>query len=149
LDFHPSWKFLGAFKSPKDFGCMNCRYLTWQVGIGISEEVISADHITYQFLTMHNEFDPDLPRGWRFLPGLETGWLSTVQDSWKIGIQASYCKDVGSTRLTDEYTKLGFQQSYAWKKNLELRQKFEWIFPNVQEKPRYAELRLDLSYHFR
>ncbi len=149
LDFHPSWKFLGAFKSPKDFGCLNCRYLTWEVGIGLSEEVVSADHIVYQFLTLHNEFDPDLPKGWRFLPSFEAGWISTVADSWKIGMQASYFKDVGSVRLTDEFTKVGLQQSYSWSKNLELRQKFEWIYPSFQERPRYAELRLDLSYHFR
>jgi hypothetical protein len=149
IDFHPSWKFLGTFKSPKDFGCLTCRALTWQVGLGLSEEILSPEHILYQFLTLHNEFDPNLPRGWRFLPSFEAGGLSTVFDNWKLGLQASYYKDVGSTRLTEEFTKVGFQQSYAWKRNLELRQKLEWIFPTLQERPLYAEVRLDLSYHFR
>ncbi len=149
LDFHPSWKFLGAFKSPKDFGCLNCRALTWEVGIGLSEEILGPDHILYQFLTLHNEFDPNLPRGWRFLPSFEAGGLSTVHDNWKLGLQASYYKDVGSTRLNDQFTKVGFQQSYSWERNLELRQKLEWIFPTLQERPTYAEVRLDLSYHFR
>ncbi|MGZ5278356.1 MAG: Lnb N-terminal periplasmic domain-containing protein, partial [Pseudobdellovibrionaceae bacterium] len=149
LDFHPSWKFLGAFKSPKDFGCLTCRHLIWEVGIGLTEELGSPDHVLYQFLTLHNEFDSDLPQGWRFLPALEAGWLSTIHDSWKIGMQASYFKDVGSTRLTDEFTKIALQQSYTWAHNWEIRQKVDWIFSGLQEKPRYAEVRLDLSYHFR
>lgn len=149
LDFHPSWKFLGAFMSPKDFGCRTCRYLTWEVGLGLTEELGSPDHILYQFLTLHNEFDSDLPRGWRLLPALEGGWISTIHDQWKIGMQASYFKDVGSTRLNDEFTKIGLQQSYSWAHNWEIRQKLNWIYPEIHSRPIYAELRLDLSYHFR
>jgi hypothetical protein len=149
LDFHPSWKFLGAFMSPKDFGCLTCRYLTWEGGIGLSEELGSPDHIFYQFLTLHNEFDANLPRGWRLLPALEAGWISTFHDQWKLGLQASYYKDVGSTRLNNEFTKIGLQQSYTWAHNWEVRQKLNWIYPEIHSRPSYAELRLDLSYHFR
>lgn len=149
IDFHPSWKLSTAFLSPKDFGCLNCRHFIWEGGIGLSEEILSEDHIVYQFLTMKAEADEKLPQGHRLLPTLEAGWISSYADLWKIGLQSSYSKDIGATRIHNEIFRLALSQSYFPSRNIDIRQKLEWIYPSLGERPAYAEIRLDLSFYFR
>lgn len=149
LDFHPSWKTTLAFQSVKDFGCLNCRHFVWEAGIGLSEEVFSEEHLFYQFVTMRSEFDEKLSRGYRLLPTIEAGWLSTFVEDWKFGLQGSYSRDISSSPLNNEFFRVGLSQSYSLQRNLDLRQKFELIYPNIQQRPAYSEIRLDLSFYFR
>lgn len=149
VDFHASWKTTLGFFSPKDTGCLSCRHFVWEAGGGLAQDFSSEKHILYQFLTMRAEVEENIPQGHRILPTFEAGWISTMNDWWKIGAQASYSKDIGKTRLTDEYFRFQVSQSYFSSRNLDFRQKIEWVSPKLSEHPAYTELRLDLSYYFR
>lgn len=149
LDFSPSWKIKTTVESPKDFSCLNCRYFTWSGGVGLSEEVISSDHILYQFLTLRTNVDSQLARGYRLLSGADVGWISSIAEKWKTGVQASYYQDVGSERLVDRFYEVQIKQSISLQKNWEIRQQFQFIYPDLSARPNYAEARLDLAYYFR
>ncbi len=84
LDQNFSWKMGIAYTSAKDFGCLECRYLTWDAGIGFSYLGWSEDLIFYNLFSLRMEAGENFLRGYRALPHIETGFIQILSDKFKI-----------------------------------------------------------------
>jgi hypothetical protein len=149
LDWALSWKTLIAIESVKDFGCLNCRHLVIEPGLGQGWDFLNEMGLFYSFLGLRIEASEDLVNKHRLLPYAEAGMLAQISDNHKLLLQADYFKDVGSNRIQDEFYRLQIQHSFASQRNWDLRSGGRVFYHGLASQSVYAEARLDFSYYFR
>lgn len=143
-----SWKFESKVAPAKDYGCLDCRHISADGGIGGSLNLMSRRHIAYLLGTITTELYDGLPLGYRLGPGVETGVLvNPFNLKLQVGFKRVWYLDPKSqpNHFVDSV-----KTAVAWhvKRNWELRQTGLWVLPSSDAYPQQFETFLSVYYFF-
>lgn len=149
LDFKPSWKAGVAIETPKELGCVSCRALTGEAGLGLSWASENETNLVYQFVTMRTATDPEQRGVMRITPVFEVGWIGTTGDWLKTQASAAQGHELTGSSRGLRFYDFTLQQAYFVQRNFDIRPRFRWIFEQLDARPIYNEGRIDFAYYFR
>lgn len=131
LSWAPAWKVDFGLNTVRDYGCLTCRHLYADLGIGGAiEPQFEGSLMLYGLLTFKNEFYRQLDQGHRYGPGFETGLFFNYHDKmkWRLSYSQYYLMSEINTPSTMIQT--GWMQwSYYFRRNSELRLTSKVILP--------------------
>lgn len=145
LSYAPSWKVDLGLYTAKDFGCLSCRPVYLEAGVGFSSE-IWAQTLAYFLITAKSELYHQFDQGYRYGPGFEVGFLLNPHDLFKI--HALYKEFIPLNRRL-EGQRIQWPQleiSYFWSRNVELRGTSSLVAPQNRDDWRVYENTLGLIY---
>ncbi len=151
LSWAPAWKVDFGLNTARDYGCLTCRHLFADLGIGGAvEPQFEGPLMLYGLLTFKNEFYRQLDQGHRFGPGFETGLFLNLYDKmkWRLSYSQYYLISEISTPST--MIQAGWMQwSYYLGRNSELRFTSKVILPRHWSQMNEWSNDLALIYFFK
>jgi hypothetical protein len=144
----PAWKLESGLYTARDYGCLNCRHVFTEVGLGAATNFISGKNLIYGLATARGELYNELSRGYRYGPGLEVGTLFNPQEKLKFRLAFKQFWDVGQddrSRILQNYLA---QFSYSLARNYELRNSFNFIYPLDHPELRNTNISVEFIYFF-
>lgn len=144
----PAWQVDSGLTTARDYGCLNCRHLFLELGLGAAFNFISTKNIFYAMANARSELYNKLDRGYRYGPGFETGALFNPFEKVKFRLTFKQFWDVDQderSRILQNY--LG-QMSYSLARNYEIRTTINFIYPLDHPELRNTNATLDFIYFF-
>ena len=143
-----SWKIDTRIAPAKDYGCLNCRHIMADGGLGGSLNLFNRRHIAYLLGTFSTELYNGLPLGYRLGPGVETGFLVNPSNvKLQVGLKRTWYLDP-KTQPNDYVDSVKTGIAWHLERNWELRQTGLWVIPSSETYPQQFETFLSLYYFF-
>lgn len=131
LSWAPAWKVDFGLNTARDYGCLTCRHLYADLGIGGAiEPQFDGPVLLYGLLTLKSEFYRQLDNGYRLGPGFETGLFVTFRETIKWRLSYSQYFILSDIQTPSSMIQKGLMQwSYYVHRNAELRWTSQVILP--------------------
>jgi hypothetical protein len=131
LSRSPAWKLNLGLNTVRDYGCLTCRHLFADLGVGAAMEAsFGSSALFYGLATFKNEFYRQLDRGHHYGPGINVGALVGAYDTFKFHLSFDQYFLISETQnRADSIQTYLFQTSYFFDRNLEFRWTSQWIRP--------------------
>lgn len=148
LDLRPSWKVESGFYTARDYGCQDCGHWFTELGGGTSMALGHPRNRWYAMGLIRPEFSPDLNKGYRFLPGIESGLLLNPAAFYKTRLNVTQYWNLGPKQDNSQLLNLRWEHAFYPARNWEIRQSNILGFADAHPRP-HAEHRLESVFFFK
>lgn len=139
-----SWRFDSGLETARDYGCLSCRHLFIEGGLGLSLNLWSRKNIFYLMGLARPEAYRGLDQGHRLLTGFEAGLLLNPTEVIKSQFGLREMIDLSRPQRSSKQLRYWFlQASYSINRQLELRAEIDFLQP--AENPQFQQRQYTLS----
>jgi hypothetical protein len=148
LGHAPAWKIETGLYTARDYGCLNCRHVFTEVGLGAAANFLSHQNLVYALGTARGETYHNLSRGYRYGPGIEVGSLFNPVEKLKFRLAFKQFWDVDQDERSRVLQNYLAQMSYSLARNYELRNSFNFLYPVDHPELRNMNISVEFIYFF-
>lgn len=148
LNYAKSWKVETGISTARDYGCLSCRHVFMELGIGASTQVASETTLAYALITGRSEFYDKLSRGYRYGPGIDAGILLSPFKKMKFRAGFKQFWDVDQNDRSLSLQTYLVESSYFVSRNFELRGSMQTLYPVSTPHLRNVNYNLGFIYFF-